>query len=86
MYQSDTEMLFPTRVIPALKNLRGPAWKQLVETVAIEPDGSPATLAFGLMMIRLNGCLTIRDFIVHREGGGGQRTDADLIAVRFPTA
>ena len=58
MYQSDTEMLFPTRVIPALKNLRGPAWKSLVETVAVEPDGGEATLAFGLMMIRLNGCLT----------------------------
>ena len=58
MYQSDTEMLFPTRVIPALKNLRGPAWKSLVESVAVEPDGGEATLAFGLMMIRLNGCLT----------------------------
>jgi len=58
MYQTDTEMLFPTRVIPALKTLRGPAWKQLVETVAAVPDGHEATLAFGLVMIRLNGCLT----------------------------
>lgn len=58
MYQTDTEMLFPTRVIPALKTLRGPAWQQLVEKVAAVPDGHEATLAFGLMMIRLNGCLT----------------------------
>jgi hypothetical protein len=58
MYQSDTEMLFPTRVIPTLRHLRGPAWKQLVEQVARVPDGEEATLAFGLMMIRLNGCLT----------------------------
>ncbi len=58
MYQSDTEMLFPTRVIPALKNLRGRSWKDLVEGVATEPDGAEGTLAFGLMMIRLNGCLT----------------------------
>jgi hypothetical protein len=58
MYQSDTEMLFPTRVIPALRHLRGPAWKQLVDTVASAPDGAEPTLAFGLMMIRLNGCLT----------------------------
>ena len=57
MYQSDTEMLFPTRVIPALKNLRGRSWKDLVERVATEPDGAECTLAFGLMMIRLNGCL-----------------------------
>ncbi len=58
MYQSDTEMLFPTRVIPSLKNLRGPAWKSLVETAASAADGDETTLAFGLMMVRLNGCLT----------------------------
>lgn len=57
MYQSDTEMLFPTRVIPTLKHLRGRAWQDLVATVAGRPDGDEATLAFGLMMIRLNGCL-----------------------------
>jgi hypothetical protein len=58
MYQADTEMLFPSRVIPTLKGLRGPGWRDLVETVARKPDGSDETLAFGLMMIRLNGCLT----------------------------
>ncbi len=57
MYQSDTEMLFPTRVIPMLKNLRGRPWHDLVESVATRPDGDEATLAFGLMMIRLDGCL-----------------------------
>jgi hypothetical protein len=58
MYQSDTEMLFPTRVIPTLKHLRGEGWKNLVEKVAAASDGDDPTLAFGLMMIRLNGCLT----------------------------
>ena len=58
MYQSDTEMLFPNRVIPSLKSLRGPAWRSLVETAATAVDGDETTLAFGLMMIRLNGCLT----------------------------
>ena len=58
MYQSDTEMLFPSRVTPTLKNLRGAAWKNLVEKVAPQEDGHEDTLAFGLMMIRLNGCLT----------------------------
>ena len=57
MYQSDTEMLFPMRVVPALKHLRGPAWRELAAMVAERPDGDEATLAFGLMMIRLNGCL-----------------------------
>jgi hypothetical protein len=58
MYQSDTEMLFPARVIPTLKPLRGAAWKNLVARVARQEDGARDTLAFGLMMIRLNGCLT----------------------------
>ncbi len=58
MYQSDTEMLFPSRVIPTLKNLRGAAWRNLVEKVAQQEDGADGTLAFGLMMIRLGGCLS----------------------------
>ena len=58
MYQSDTEMLFPSRVIPALQHLRGPAWKNLVEKVAEQEDGEEDTLAFGLMMISLGGCVT----------------------------
>ena len=33
---------------------------------------------------RLNGFLTIENFIVHPPGRGSQRTDADLLAVRFP--
>lgn len=33
---------------------------------------------------RLNGFLQIENFVVHPEGRGSQRTDADLLAVRFP--
>lgn len=33
---------------------------------------------------RLNGFLQIENFVVHPSGRGGQRTDADLIGVRFP--
>ncbi len=33
---------------------------------------------------RLNGFLQIENFIVHRHNSRGQRTDADLLAVRFP--
>jgi hypothetical protein len=33
---------------------------------------------------RLNGFLQIENFVVHPPGHGGQRTDADLLAVRFP--
>ena len=33
---------------------------------------------------RLNGFLQIENFVVHPERRGAQRTDADLLAVRFP--
>ena len=33
---------------------------------------------------RLNGFLTIPNFIVHPDRGGGQRTDIDVLGVRFP--
>jgi hypothetical protein len=33
---------------------------------------------------RLNGFLQIENFVVHPARNGGQRTDADLLAVRFP--
>ena len=58
MYQKDAEVLFPARVIILLRHLRGEKWQQLVEHVLAQPESSPDTLAFGLMMIRLNGCLT----------------------------
>jgi len=33
---------------------------------------------------RLNGFFQIENFVVHPERRGGQRTDADLLAIRFP--
>lgn len=33
---------------------------------------------------RLNGYFQIENFVVHPERRGAQRTDADLLAVRFP--
>ncbi len=34
--------------------------------------------------LRLNGFLTIQNFIVHPDIGSEQRTDADILGVRFP--
>ncbi|NIM93929.1 MAG: hypothetical protein GTO18_09495 [Anaerolineales bacterium] len=58
MYQSDTEILFPMRVAPNLRNLRGEEWRHLVESVITEPDASLGQLAFSLLLVRLSGCLT----------------------------
>lgn len=56
MYTSN-ELLFPHHVIPSLRKLRGPEWRELVERVLTLPETHEETLAFMLMMIRLNGCM-----------------------------
>lgn len=58
MYQSDAEILFPARVIPLLRNLRGYDWQQLVDHIISQGPDSIEVQAFTLMMIRLDGCLT----------------------------
>jgi len=53
----NTEIMFPSSVIPALRDSSGAAWRALVDRVAALDDTHPESLAFSLMMIRLNGCL-----------------------------
>ena len=60
MYHSDAEILFPSRVTPSLSDLRGKAWRELVDRASRAGEGSLEDLAFSLMMIRLDGCLTCR--------------------------
>ncbi len=51
------ELLFPPRLIASLRNLRGPEWAALVDSVTNLPETDPDSLAFTLMMIRLDGCI-----------------------------
>jgi hypothetical protein len=55
---TDNEIYFPHYVISSLKDLRGEAWRRLVERVASLPECHEETLAFMVMMTRLNGCVT----------------------------
>ena len=55
---AENELLFPYHVIPVLKKLRGPQWQTLVEQVMDLPQYHEESLAFMLMMIRLNGCVS----------------------------
>jgi len=57
MYQSDAEVLFPIRVVPELRKLRGKVWQDLVECIEERGTGSLEEQAFTLMMIRIDGCL-----------------------------
>ena len=51
------ELMFPHHVIPALRDLRGPEWHTLVNRVCALPESHEESLAFVLMMARLNGCM-----------------------------
>ena len=51
------ELMFPHRVIPSLRNLRGAEWRDLIDRVLAVPEGDEQSLAFVLMMVRLNGCM-----------------------------
>jgi hypothetical protein len=54
---TENALLFPHHVIAGLHSLRGEAWRKLVERVASLPETHEETLAFMLMMIRMNGCM-----------------------------
>lgn len=56
MYNSDTDLLFPPRIIPDLREARSAEWRKLVARVAVTKDISVERMAFILMMVRLDGC------------------------------
>lgn len=53
---SDTDLMFPLRVIPHLRNLRGDVWKIIVDEVLDEEAPLVRQAAFTLMMVKLGGC------------------------------
>jgi hypothetical protein len=58
MYNTDTELLFPSRIIKELRDNRGEIWQDLVDSVDEKEETTLDRLAFVLMMARLDGCTT----------------------------
>jgi len=58
VYVNDTEILFPFRIAPGLRDLRGQRWRHLVDLACSAPEASVDQLGFSLLLIRLNGCIT----------------------------
>lgn len=58
MQDDGIDLLFPSYVVPSLKNLRGSIWQDLIERInnleILEKD----RLAFILLMVNLSGCIT----------------------------
>lgn len=55
-YNNDTDLMFPLRVIPQLRNIRGDQWKALIDEILLEDATIVSQSAFTLMMVRLSGC------------------------------
>lgn len=58
MYNNDTELLFPARVIPSLRSLRGEAWRSLIDQLGSQPSNGVEHAAFSLLMVRMGGCIS----------------------------
>ena len=58
MYNSDTELLFPLRLIQSLEDVRGGGWQKLIQQVSDEGAPLEERMAFVYMMVRLGGCIT----------------------------
>ena len=56
MYTANA-ILFPPEIIAELRDLRGEAWRALIDRMVSLPETHEEKLAFVLMMIRLNGCM-----------------------------
>jgi hypothetical protein len=52
------ELLFPHEVIESLGRLRDAEWRSLIEHIVKQDECHEDTLAFMLMMIRLDGCMS----------------------------
>lgn len=52
------ELLFTPHLISKLRDLRGEQWQELIDYLSALPETHPDALAFSMMMIRLDSCLT----------------------------
>ena len=52
------ELLFTPHLISKLRDLRGEQWRELIDHLSALPETHPDALAFSMMMIRLDSCLT----------------------------
>jgi hypothetical protein len=67
-----TELLYAHWATRSLQNARGARWKKLVQEIQALPETHPDALAFQLMMVRLNSCVTC-DARKYVEKGGCAR-------------
>ena len=57
MLNMNAELVFPPNIIRDLRDLRGPAWRDLVTATVKKADSSIEQTAFALLMAKLNNCV-----------------------------
>ncbi len=75
-----TELLFAPWAVRKLGDARGAKWRRLVNQVAALPETHLEALAFQLMMVRLNSCVTC-DAKKYVERGGCARCSLATLAL-----
>jgi hypothetical protein len=58
MQSNGIDLLFPSRAIEPLQNLRGEMWEKLINSLIDSEPMSLDRIAFVLMMVRIGGCTT----------------------------
>ena len=58
MAEVGVDLLFPPRLIPALRQMRGPAWQELINNLINRAPLDRERLAFIVMMVHLGGCMS----------------------------
>lgn len=56
MYNEDTELLYPLRVTPAIRDLHGEAWRDAAQKAYKAGPEAHDAVVFVLAMARVNGC------------------------------
>lgn len=56
MYHEDTEIIFPLRVTPALRDLHGEAWQAVADQAVKAPADGLEAVSFVLAMARVASC------------------------------
>jgi len=56
MQGNSIDILFPSRAIESLRNLRGERWENLICSLIESEPMSPDRIAFVLMMVKIGGC------------------------------
>lgn len=57
IYNSNAEILFPLRLLPEVKVVRGESWTQLIDLISAANSQTIDRLAMELLLVRLAGCM-----------------------------